>query len=363
MAWLSPTNWQPPDKPVLATVLNNLGLDLRTWGGNVDAGGNSLLNLNSLAVITPTWTGYMKHPAEANYEWWLGNFTDASGAMEIVHRRLDGGAWTWGIRLAVDGAVSIGGNASPNFKLTTYGNLAAIGDAPILVLSSVTGGGAASIQMTSPVANANGGPKLYLFGGRDNGAPVAGTSLGGVSFRNLSWGEAAHIDGMATETHTEAASGGALGFWTVANGTTTLLRRMFINQDGQVGIGYAGNPTAKLHLAGDASDNSLKAAALFQDTGAGGKRYSISSRLGLFMVASEDGAKMLFEGDANGNVWVGAVGAAWVMQSIPASAVADAYLRNNEMAVWFDEAYNANAGRLVFRCRTSGGVLKTYYVS
>ena len=45
MAWLSKTDWLAADKPVLATVLNNIGLDLRTWGGNVDAGGNSLANL------------------------------------------------------------------------------------------------------------------------------------------------------------------------------------------------------------------------------------------------------------------------------------------------------------------------------
>ncbi|MBZ5581429.1 MAG: hypothetical protein LAQ30_04345 [Acidobacteriia bacterium] len=50
MAWLSKTNWLAPDRPVLATVLNNLGLDGRTWGGNVDAGGYSLLNLGGVQV-------------------------------------------------------------------------------------------------------------------------------------------------------------------------------------------------------------------------------------------------------------------------------------------------------------------------
>lgn len=45
MAWNSSTSWVSGDTPTLATVLNNIGLDIRTWGGNVDGGGYNLTNL------------------------------------------------------------------------------------------------------------------------------------------------------------------------------------------------------------------------------------------------------------------------------------------------------------------------------
>lgn len=50
MAWQSSTAWTGTDTPVLATVLNGIGSDLRTWGGAVDAGGYGLSNLSSLLI-------------------------------------------------------------------------------------------------------------------------------------------------------------------------------------------------------------------------------------------------------------------------------------------------------------------------
>lgn len=50
MAWLSSIVWAITDTPVLATVVNNIGKDIRTWGGNVDAGGNDLTNTGSVLL-------------------------------------------------------------------------------------------------------------------------------------------------------------------------------------------------------------------------------------------------------------------------------------------------------------------------
>jgi hypothetical protein len=48
MAWLSIITHASGDTPVLATVLNNIGADIRTWGANVDAGGYELTNIGGL---------------------------------------------------------------------------------------------------------------------------------------------------------------------------------------------------------------------------------------------------------------------------------------------------------------------------
>ncbi len=47
MAWLTRTNWLTTEKPT-ATDFNNIGLDIRTWGGNVDAGTYNLSNVGVL---------------------------------------------------------------------------------------------------------------------------------------------------------------------------------------------------------------------------------------------------------------------------------------------------------------------------
>lgn len=56
MAWNSRTNWGPSDNKPTYTDLNSWGLDLRTWGGNVDAGGYNLTNLGSLSATTVSAT-------------------------------------------------------------------------------------------------------------------------------------------------------------------------------------------------------------------------------------------------------------------------------------------------------------------
>lgn len=50
MAWLSRTNWSPTDRSPGYADLNNWGFDVRTWGGDVDAAGHKLLNLDGVGI-------------------------------------------------------------------------------------------------------------------------------------------------------------------------------------------------------------------------------------------------------------------------------------------------------------------------
>lgn len=56
MAWLTRTNWVNTEKPV-ANDLNNIGLDIRTWGDNVNAGGYGLSNLSALSMLKSGGSG------------------------------------------------------------------------------------------------------------------------------------------------------------------------------------------------------------------------------------------------------------------------------------------------------------------
>src|SRR5262249_16800001 len=50
MSWFSRTNWSATDRKPNYTDLNSWGLDLRTWGGNVDAAGYHLSVLGNLGL-------------------------------------------------------------------------------------------------------------------------------------------------------------------------------------------------------------------------------------------------------------------------------------------------------------------------
>jgi hypothetical protein len=52
MAWLSITTHASGDTPVLATVLNNIGADIRTRGGAVDGGGYDCTNNGNVALAS-----------------------------------------------------------------------------------------------------------------------------------------------------------------------------------------------------------------------------------------------------------------------------------------------------------------------
>ncbi len=50
MAWQSRVNWSAQDNRPTWQDLNSWGLDIRTWGGDVDGGGYSIQNLGNLSL-------------------------------------------------------------------------------------------------------------------------------------------------------------------------------------------------------------------------------------------------------------------------------------------------------------------------
>ena len=86
-------------------------------------------------------------------------------------------------------------------------------------------------------------------------AVTSGTILGTVRYGGYDGSAfsdiyAAELRGNATENWSTTAHGTSVNIGTIANGTTTLLDRMIIDQNGRVGIGCAA-PAYKLHVNGD----------------------------------------------------------------------------------------------------------------
>jgi hypothetical protein len=57
MAWISSNSYSGGSTPITDALLNGIGSDIRTWGGNVDAGANALVNCSYLRLNPATLPG------------------------------------------------------------------------------------------------------------------------------------------------------------------------------------------------------------------------------------------------------------------------------------------------------------------
>lgn len=120
MAWLSRTDFSSSDF-LSAAILNNLGNDIRYWGGNVDAGGNRLSN-----VILEGSGGFTSTLSPIN----LTQGPDGETRLELRTTGA-GGLLRW--VLAKDSAAESGSNAGSNFVLRRYQDSGVLLDTPFAV--------------------------------------------------------------------------------------------------------------------------------------------------------------------------------------------------------------------------------------
>lgn len=93
-------------------------------------------------------------------------------------------------------------------------------------------------------------------------AVLAGDAIGNLNFRGhdgsaFSSSGRGVIYAIATENYAPTAQGTGLGFQTTPNGGTSAVDRLYINENGNVGIGTT-NPSQILHVLGQTTDTRLK---------------------------------------------------------------------------------------------------------
>ena len=210
---------------------------------------------------------------------------DAIGA--VVSNAWDGSAWDTNasIKSVVDGTVSSGivptdlqfldmnasGSLNTNMVILANGNVGIGTTAPTTnlmiynsgssgVAETIGDGGASSVRSTA-YQNATQGAFVELRHGRGSlaspSATQSGDFLGRLAFEgytgssSLGFENGARIESDAEDNWSSTANGSNLGFYTVADGTTTQSERMLITGAGNVGIGTA-SPSYTLHVNGTA---------------------------------------------------------------------------------------------------------------
>ena len=149
------------------------------------------------------------------------------------------------------GFVGIGiTNPSVNLEVSAFDQKTAI--------QVVNTGGTASRNPRVNIYNYNdfGGSPVIQFHNMRGTSAVPAATLQGYSLGNIDFGgydgtvlyDGAQITSVATENPTAVAHGTALAFTNKANGTTSIVERMRIDQSGYVGIGTA-VPETQLHVA------------------------------------------------------------------------------------------------------------------
>ena len=178
MAWLFKSDWvSNPRNPVL-TDLDNISRDIRTWGGNVDAAGNSLTNLGGLytnagtstgiGTNTPAYTLDVKAVAANVAARFAGGATGSSNNCQIrIAGTKDGELWMFG-------PDTISGSGAKDLYFIDLANAGT----PVLAL--IQGTGRVGIGTATP------GSKLAVIGlpvYASNSAAIAGGLTAGDCYR------------------------------------------------------------------------------------------------------------------------------------------------------------------------------------
>jgi hypothetical protein len=171
------------------------------------------------------------------------NYTTTANGGRIAFQTIANGTTSGTTRMIIDhdGEVGIGLSGSPDGSLHLMDN----------------GNWGLRVDRYNSIVT-NGGPRLSMFYGRGTetspNAVQSGDTIGrimvmahnGTAFNSLSptgfWF-------TATENHTTTAGGTKIDFQTIPNGSTAGVRRMTIDQSGNVGIGIT-TPTQKLEVSG-----------------------------------------------------------------------------------------------------------------
>jgi hypothetical protein len=416
MSWLFKSDWAASPRNPANADLDNIAKDIKTWGGNVDGGGNSLVNLAGLTLASGnlrmgTNAFFGQLTADANSALTIASGSSANTRSAIVlHDSYNGvnnnggyvslsigngSSVTECMRAIVGGLVGIG-TPTPLSLLgvrgvSTGGNT---GDAAFFGTSADSALGV--VVARSGVTNPR---ELWLGVNQATGYAEIQAAQGGVGFNTpLCLNRSGGNVGIGTANpqgplHVPAygsifgSYGVALSPPPAAANTNVLLYMLSstswagmgasVNGDIFFRTGLSGTPDVRLCImsggnVGICQPYPWAGLGIWHATSTpgGGSGADCALSLGDSNIQLTAGvcsspswgtwlqSKHYSANNSPYPIWLNPAGGG-VIQNAPANWAGDGVLGNSQVSIWYDESNN----RLAFRVRSSAGVLKTGYVS
>jgi hypothetical protein len=193
MAWNSSTSWSASDTPAMYQVLNNIGLDIRTWGGNVDGGGYELDNIQGTRFIPGALPGTTYTVASATWSAatatvTIGTHFIAVGQLVTISGINPSGFNASSVKVTAVTATTISYSVAVNPGTYVSGGSVLVGTAPTAGMVAIdpnmtvlmyNGSSWQAATTTSP-------PGVWRAG---SGAPSSGLGNNGDMYLNVSTGD------------------------------------------------------------------------------------------------------------------------------------------------------------------------------
>ena len=216
--------------------------------------------------------------------------TDNSSENSLLHLRAGGNDWQI-VNDSGNNKLAFNFEGSDLFNISQTGNVGIGASSPDTKLVVAGDDGEGAISIKSAGAGVSGAAGKLTFR-RARGTVIApsaiesGDIIGNIVFNGYGdsvYNGGARIRGMATENWDDTSAGAALVFQTKENGTTTWMDRLFIDDDGRVGVGTT-SPAGTFHVDGGTSSSNGGDQIVFQtqnaEVGSGSKGGNFKIFLG-----------------------------------------------------------------------------------
>ncbi len=249
-----------------SSTASGVGLAMRQARGTLSAPTASQANDRLFSVGGRGYgtTGFSSLTRASVKGWATENWTDTVQGTYLTFGTTTAGTASETERMRIDNVGNIGiGTISPDSPLTVNGNTSGLPAPGVSYTGTnlhIVGTDGVKSRILVDSFGAGSFPVLSLRAARGTaGSPTAlqtgdtfGTLNAGGYGSSAYGGGAAQISFITTDNWTNSDNGSAIRFLTVANGSTSLVDRMRIDNNGNVGIGIT-SPNANLEVSGTIS--------------------------------------------------------------------------------------------------------------
>jgi hypothetical protein len=118
--------WQPAGASTGPIYYNggNVGIGMSNPNANLSVAGTISASGEITANGPILANDFIWWPAQSGYQWWVGDFIDASGSWQVINRQISTGTWSAPLTVLTSGNVGVG-TSSPQHLLHVAGTIGA----------------------------------------------------------------------------------------------------------------------------------------------------------------------------------------------------------------------------------------------